>query len=77
VKPDSRQINEMMARCMAGECSPEELVILQSILSVNPDLKTEYELINLLFSKDRCGDTISDKKRFEKIRDRLENEGLM
>ena len=67
----------MMARCLAGECSPEELVKLQSILSDNPDLKTEYELINLLFDKNRCGDTTSDKKHFEKIRERLENEGLM
>ena len=66
-----------MARCLAGECSPEELVKLQSFLLENPDLKTEHELINLLFGKDRCDDTTSDKKRFEKIRDRLENEGLM
>ena len=67
----------MMARCLAGECSPEELVKLQSILSDNPDLKTEYELTILLFGKDRDGVTPPDKKHFEKIRDRLENEGLM
>ena len=66
-----------MARCLAGECSPEELVKLQCMLLDNPDLKTEYELINLLFGKDKRGDTTSDKKRFDKIRNRLENEGLM
>jgi len=66
-----------MARCMAGECSPEELAKLQSILSDNPDLKTEYELINLLFGKDGRSALPSDKKHFEKIRNRLENEGLM
>lgn len=67
----------MMARCVAGECSPEELIKLQSILSDNPELKTEYELINLLFGKDGRNDLPTDKKRFNKIRDRLENEGLM
>ena len=67
----------MMARCMAGECSPEELVKLQSILSDNPDMKTEYEFINLLFGKDKRDATPPDKKHFEKIRGRLENEGLM
>lgn len=77
VKPDLKQINEMLARCLAGECSPEELAKLQSILSDNPDLKTEYELLTLLFGKDKLSDLPSDKKRFEKIRDRLENEGLM
>jgi hypothetical protein len=77
VKPDSKQINEIMARCLAGECRPEELVRLRFILSDNPDLKTEYELISLLFGKDKHGAIPSDKKHFEKIRDRLENEGLM
>jgi len=67
----------MMARCVAGECSPEELVKLQSILSDNPELKTEYELINLLFGSDGRNDLPTDKKRFNKIKDRLENEGLM
>jgi hypothetical protein len=77
VKPDSKEINEMMARCLAGECTPEEMVKLQCFLLENPDLKTDYELINLLFGKDKRGDTTSDKKRFDKIKDRLENEGLM
>ncbi|GHN02536.1 hypothetical protein WSM22_40250 [Cytophagales bacterium WSM2-2] len=77
VKPDLKQLNETMARCLAGECSPEELSKLQSILSDNPDLKAEYELVTLLFGKKKHGDLSSDKKHFEKIRDRLKNEGLM
>jgi hypothetical protein len=77
VKADSKQLNEMMARCLAGECSQEEMSKLTSILSNNPDLKTEYELMGMLFGKDASGVAPSDKKHFHRIRKRLEDEGLM
>jgi hypothetical protein len=78
VKADSKQFNEMMARCLAGECSEEELVELRSMLLNNPDLKTEYELFNLLFGKDKCSTEPSDKKdHFNRITKRLADEGLM
>jgi hypothetical protein len=77
VKADSKELNEMMARCLAGESSEEEIVKLRSIMSENPELKSEYELINLLFGKDKSCAAPSDKKHFTKIKKRLEDEGLM
>jgi hypothetical protein len=77
VKADSKQLNEMMARCLAGECSPEELVSLKSMLSENPELKTDYEVIKLLFGKEKNGIASPDKKHFNRIRKRLEDEGSM
>ena len=77
MKVDSKQLNEMMARCLAGECSPDELSRLTSILSENPELKTEYELINTLFGKNKNGKAPPDPKHFNRIRKRLEDEGLM
>jgi hypothetical protein len=77
VKADSKQFNEMMARCLAGECSPEELVSLKSMFSENPELKTDYEVIKLLFGKEKNGITPPDKKHFNRIRKRLEDEGSM
>jgi hypothetical protein len=77
VKADSKQFNEMMARCLAGECSPEELVSLKSMFSENPELKTDYEVIKLLFGKEKNGITPPDKKHFNTIRKRLEDEGSM
>jgi hypothetical protein len=77
VKADSKQLNEMMARCLAGECSQDELTRLTSILSENPDLKHEYELINTLFGKEKRGMVTPDKKHFKRITRRLEDEGLL
>jgi hypothetical protein len=77
VKADSKQFNELMARCLAGECSQEELAGLRSVLSNNPDLKTEYELINALFGKNKNGVVPPDKKHFARIKKRLEDEGSM
>jgi hypothetical protein len=77
VKADSKQLNEMMARCLAGECSQEELSKLTTMLSNDPDLKTEYDLLNTLFGKDTNGKTPSDRKHFKRITKRLEDEGLM
>lgn len=67
----------MLARCLAGESSEEELVMLRTILSENPEMKTEYELINLLFGKEKNGAIPPDKKHYQRIRKRLEDEGLM
>ena len=77
MKADSKQFNEMMARCLAGECSPEELVSLKSMFSENPELKTDYEVIKLLFGKEKNGITPPDKEHFNRIRKRLEDEGSM
>jgi hypothetical protein len=76
VKADSKQLNEMMARCLAGECSQEELGRLALMLSDNPDLKNEYELIHTLFGKDKSV-SAPDNKHFKRIKKRLEDEGLM
>jgi hypothetical protein len=77
VKEDSKQFNEMMARCLAGECSEAELERFLSILSGNHDLKTEYELIKTLFGKEAGGIATSDKRNFDRIKTRLKKEGLM
>lgn len=67
----------MVARCLAGESSPEELAKLRLTLSENPDLKTDYELLNLLFGKDKPGFDPPDKHHFNRISKRLADEGLM
>jgi hypothetical protein len=77
VEADSKQFNELMARCLTGECSAEEIAQLRLVLSNCPDLKTNYELMNLLFGKNEIEPAPSDKKHFERVRKRLENEGLM
>jgi len=77
VKADSNQFNELVARCLVGECSQQERVKLRSILSDNPNLKTEYVLINMLFGKDNLDLAPTDKRYFNRISKRLEDEGLM
>lgn len=67
----------MLARCLAGESSQEELVILRKILSEKPEMKAEYELISLLFGKEKNGAASPDKKHYQRIRKRLEDDGLM
>jgi len=77
VKADSKQFNELVARCLAGESSPEELAKLRLTLSDNPDFKIDYELMNLLFGKGKPGFVPADKRHFNRISKRLEDEGLM
>jgi len=77
VKADSKQFNELLARCLAGENSPEDLAKLRLTLSDHPDLKLDYELISLLFDKDNLGFASTDKRHFKRISKRLEDEGLM
>jgi hypothetical protein len=77
VEEDSKQLNELMARCLTGECSPEEIAQLRLMVSNCPDLKTNYELMNLLFGQNGLDFAPPEKKHFERIRKRLENEGLM
>ena len=77
MKADSKQFNELVARCLAGECSPEELAKLRLTFSENPDLKADYELMNLLFGKNESGPVPENKRHFNRLRKRLEDEGLM
>jgi hypothetical protein len=77
VKADSKQFDELVARCLAGECSPDELTKLRLTLSENADLKADYELMNLLFGKNKSDVMPADKRHFNRLSKRLEDEGLM
>ena len=76
MKSDFSQFDELIARCLSGECGPEELARLRSIILDTPDLQADVELMTVLFGKNGIGQE-PDKKHFSRITKRLEDDGLM
>ncbi|NOT76866.1 MAG: hypothetical protein HOP08_18230 [Cyclobacteriaceae bacterium] len=75
----SSETYELIARCLSREGTSEDSGKLMELLSNDPELKTEYELIKLLLL-DRCENNSSNsnsKNHFDKLRHRLEEDGLM
>ncbi len=67
-----------MARCLAGESSPEESIQLDELLATDAGLKADYDTLKLLMF-DKCEDTSQGdlKNKFNRISRRLEDDGLM
>ncbi|PZR31659.1 MAG: hypothetical protein DI538_20660 [Azospira oryzae] len=67
-----------MARCLAGECSPEESIQLNELLAADVDLKADYDTLKWLMY-DKCESTpeVDLKDKFNRISRRLEEDGLM
>ena len=76
MKSDLSHFDELLARCLSGEGGAEEHARLRSIILENPDLQTDVELMKVLFGKNGM-DEAPDKKHFNRLSKRLEDEGLM
>lgn len=68
-----------MARCLAGESSPEDDLKLRLLLSEDKELEADYETLKFLMFNN-CENNINDvdlKNKFNRISRKLEDEGLM
>ena len=78
VKSYPPEIDELIARCLAGESSEQEYIQLKHFLAKDADLKTDYEILKLLMFN-KCEETAEDidlKNKFNRLSSRLEDEGL-
>ncbi len=67
-----------MARCLAGESSPEESMQLHELLAMDADLRDDYATLKLLLFE-KCEDTpeMNLKNKFARLSRRLGDDGLM
>jgi hypothetical protein len=72
----------LMARCLKGECSPEEHRIFTDLLSTNHDLKQGYEIFQDYFDhhnseKHHAGTEPGLQKKFDGITKKLMEDGIL
>ena len=80
MKSYSPEIDQLIARGLAGECTSEESGRLHDLLLGDPDLKADYELSKLLFlsrCKDFSTEDSNNKNHFDKLSRRLKEDGLI
>lgn len=73
-----------MARCLKGESTPEDDMMLQDLLSSDPGMKEEYDLFRSLVQNE-CNNTPLNgdspeahlQKKFDRITRRLKEEGSL
>ncbi|MBT1699409.1 hypothetical protein KK083_21105 [Fulvivirgaceae bacterium PWU4] len=72
-----------MARCLKGESTPEDDMMLQDLLSSDPGMKEEYDLFRSLVQNE-CNTQLNGdsseahlQKKFDRITRRLKEEGSL
>jgi hypothetical protein len=79
VKSHSTQLYALIARCLAGESTPGDVMQLEKLLTDHPELKKEFELFRELLQKPSppSESEKSIQPNFDRITKRLKDEGAL